>query len=84
MDVRTGEAHWTERIDGAHSASPIHANGLIYCFDESGTSYVVRADPGKFELVSENRLDDGCMASPAVLGNALILRTKTHLYRIEE
>ena len=30
-----------------------------------------------------NTLDDGCMASPAVDGEALILRTKTHLYRIE-
>jgi hypothetical protein len=30
-----------------------------------------------------NQLDDGFMASPAVTGKALILRTKTHLYRIE-
>jgi outer membrane protein assembly factor BamB len=37
-----------------------------------------------FKVLSENLLDDGFMASPAVVGNALILRTRTHLYRIEE
>ena len=36
-----------------------------------------------FEILAENRLESGCLASPAVSGNALFLRTKTHLYRIE-
>ena len=35
-------------------------------------------------LVAENQLDTGCMASPAVIGNDLLIRTKTHLYRICE
>ena len=38
----------------------------------------------EFKVLGENTLEDGFMASPAVDGNALILRTKTHLYRIEE
>jgi hypothetical protein len=29
-------------------------------------------------------LDDGFMASPAVAGKAFFLRTRSHLYRIEE
>jgi len=33
--------------------------------------------------VATNALDSGCLASPAVVGNALIIRTNTHLYRIE-
>jgi len=36
-----------------------------------------------FEVLATNTLEDGFMASPAVWGKALILRTKTHLYRIE-
>jgi outer membrane protein assembly factor BamB len=36
-----------------------------------------------FEVLATNRLNDGFMASPAVSGDALILRTKTHLHRIE-
>jgi len=83
LDYKTGEATWTERIGGAHSTSLIYANGNVYCFDEQGVSYVIAADNSKFRLVAQNTLDSGCMASPAVLGDALILRTKTHLYRIE-
>ena len=33
--------------------------------------------PGRrFELLATNTLDDGCMASPAVSGKSLFLRTK--------
>ena len=34
-------------------------------------------------LMSENQLSGGFMASTAVAGNAFIMRTKTHIYRIE-
>ena len=37
----------------------------------------------EFKKLAENKLDAGFMASPAVTDNALILRTKTDLYRIE-
>jgi outer membrane protein assembly factor BamB len=41
--------------------------------------------PGReFNKLAENELEAGCMASPAVAGNALFVRTKTHLYRIEK
>jgi hypothetical protein len=38
----------------------------------------------EFQKVAENELGDGFMASPAVAGKALILRSKSHLYRVEE
>jgi len=42
-------------------------------------------DAGRtFKVLAENRLDDGFMASPAIDGRALFLRTRTHLYRIED
>ena len=37
----------------------------------------------EFKVLAENQLGDGFMASPAVDGNALILRSRTHLYRVE-
>jgi outer membrane protein assembly factor BamB len=83
LEARTGELCWTHRMGGRHSASPIHADGRIYFFDEDGTSRVIEANPRRFRLLAENQLAAGCMASPAVLGQALIVRTKTHLYRIE-
>ena len=38
----------------------------------------------EFKKLTENQLGDGFMASPAVSGEALFLRSRTQLYRIEE
>jgi len=41
--------------------------------------------PGRTcDILATNTLDDGFMASPAVSGKSLFLRTKTHLYRVED
>ena len=82
LDPRTGEVLWTERMGGDYSASLLAANGKVYFFDEEGLCTVVRADRS-FQKVSENHLDSGFMASPAAYKNSLLLRTKTHLYRID-
>lgn len=83
VDAVSGEVVWTERIGGKFAASPIFADGRLYFFDQQGTTTILK--PGrKFELLAQNVLDDGFMASPAASGRALFLRTKTHLYRIED
>jgi outer membrane protein assembly factor BamB len=82
-DTVTGEMVWQERLGGKYAASPIFANGLVYCFSIGGDIVVFK--PGKtFELVSETKLGDGFMASPAVVGNDLILRSKSKLYCIRQ
>ncbi len=83
LDAKTGESQWRKRLGGSHCASPIYAGGRIYFFDRDGQTIVIAAGK-KFKKLGENRLAGGFMASPAVIGNALILRTETHLYRIEE
>lgn len=83
LDTKTGEAVWTKRLGGKFSASPVYAAGRIYLSDETGKTFVLK--PGRaFEQLAVNKLDDGCMASPAVSGKGIYLRTKTCLYRIEE
>jgi outer membrane protein assembly factor BamB len=82
IDAKTGKYHWTERIGGEFTSSPLFANGNVYFFDQSGKTTIVKAS-AKFEVVAKNNLPDGFMASPAVSGNALFLRTKKALYRIE-
>ncbi|MFT5467023.1 MAG: outer membrane protein assembly factor BamB [Verrucomicrobiales bacterium] len=83
LDAKTGEEVWMDRIGGNFSASMIYADGKIWCFDEDGKSTVIEAGR-EFKIVAQNELDAGCMGSPAVSGNALFVRTRTHLYRIEE
>ncbi len=52
-------------------------------FSEDGKTTVFEATR-ELKVLGESILDDGFMASPAIDENALILRTTTHLYRIEE
>jgi outer membrane protein assembly factor BamB len=83
IDAATSDTVWQKRIGGAFAASPIYADDRIYFCDQDGQTTVIK--PGReFESLATNTLDDGCMASPAVDGGALYLRTKTHLYRIED
>jgi outer membrane protein assembly factor BamB len=85
IDATNGAPVYSKRIGGQFAASPIFLPGSeprIYLCDEDGQTTIIK--PGrKFEQLAQNTLDDGCMASPAADDNALILRTKTHLYRIE-
>ncbi len=83
LEAKTGEMVWQQRVAGKYSASPIFADGKIYFFSREGKTTVIR--PGReYDEVAVNQLDAGFMASPAVTGKSLILRTETHLYRIEE
>jgi outer membrane protein assembly factor BamB len=83
LNATTGEEIWQDRLDGTFSASPLVAGGRIYFFNEQGVCTVLQ--PGRTKKVlAENTLESGCMASAAVSGKALFVRTKTHLYRFEE
>jgi len=82
LEVATGQLVWRERVGGNFAASPIVADGRIYLPNQQGKTTVLK--PGRtFAPIATNTLDIGCMASPAVDGKALYLRTKTHLYRLE-
>jgi outer membrane protein assembly factor BamB len=83
LEAKTGNTVWKERVGGNFSASPMLADGKIYLFDQDGKAIVIEAGRD-FKKVAENALGAGCMASPAVSGGLLIVRTKTHLYGIGE
>lgn len=81
IDTTNGKILWRQMLGGAYIASPIHDGEKIFFFGASGKATVIRAG-ATFEKLAESRLSSGFMASPIVDGNSLILRTKTHLYRI--
>jgi hypothetical protein len=84
VEAKTGREVKKLRLGGAFTTSPVYAGGHLYFFNHTGQGFVVRPGPD-FEVVATNKLDtDECKASPAALGRALFVRTKTHLYRIEE
>ena len=83
LNAHTGEPHWVERIGGNYSASPTFSNGKIYFHSREGVTTILQA--GKtFKVLAKNILEGQHMASAAVDGNALILRTDKALYRIED
>lgn len=82
VEAKTGDEVWRSRVGSNFSSSPIHVDGRIYLFDQEGKSTVIEA-AREYKVLAENQLDDGFMASPAVSENALYLRTRSHLYRIE-
>ena len=83
LEAKTGEILWKERLNGAYSASPIYANGRIYIFNETGLCTIIGANP-KFDLITTNTLaKQPFMATPAVDGNAFVIRSEGYVYRVE-
>jgi outer membrane protein assembly factor BamB len=83
-DAKTGALLYDrERLPKgfAFTSSPWAANGRVFCLNEDGVCYVLRAGD-TFELLHTNTLadDDMCMATPAVAGDRLLIRTAARLY----
>ncbi len=87
-DPKTGdEVYSKQRIpEGkAFTASPWAYGDKIFCLNEDGVTFVMR--PGKdFEILYTNKLadDDMCMATPALVGDRLLIRTSARLYCIQK
>lgn len=81
-DAKTGAARFTERRFGALSgvyASPVGAADRVYLLGRNGKAAVIR-NAAELEILAENSLDEAFDASPAIAGNEMFLRGKSHLY----
>lgn len=65
----------------AFTSSPWAYQGKVFCLSEDGDTYVIEAGP-HFKLLRTNSLGELCMATPAIAGRDLVLRTENHLLRI--
>lgn len=88
FDAKTGKPLYEslKLREGKHfTASPWAKNGRVFCLNEDGVTFVVRAGD-KFELLGTNKLadDDMCMASPALVGDRLLIRTSARLYCLQK
>ena len=81
LNAKSGDPNWQVRLGGNYSASPIYADGRIYFLSEEGESVVIA--PGKeFKELARNQLDGPTLASMAVSGGSIFVRSQTHLYRL--
>jgi outer membrane protein assembly factor BamB len=83
FDAKTGAQTYKARIGegGDFTSSPWGYNGKVFCVDEEGRTFVIRAGD-KYELLGSNDLGEMALATPALIGDRLILRTENHLYSI--
>ena len=96
LDAESGRELWSGRVPGEYSASPVYAAGRIYLCNQQGQTIVMKPNASSTpssdsaatsdgpSILATNTLENGFMSSPAIAGNALYLRTKKHLYRIEQ
>ncbi|MBL8208699.1 MAG: PQQ-binding-like beta-propeller repeat protein [Blastocatellia bacterium] len=84
FDFKTGEKMYEERLGPAAlcSASPVAADGKIYCTSEDGVIYVIKAGP-KLEVLAKNDLGEPCLATPAISQGVLYFRTAASLIAIK-
>ncbi len=63
------------------SASPVASDGKIYLSSEDGEILVVKSGP-KFEILARNAFGEPLMATPAISGGMLIVRSQRHVWAI--
>ncbi len=85
-DAKTGKMTYRTRIDPAATAfttSPWVYNGKLFCLSEEGQTFVI-ATGEKFQLLHVNDLGEMALASPAIVGERLLIRTEQRLYSIHQ
>ncbi|HEX8354233.1 MAG TPA: PQQ-binding-like beta-propeller repeat protein [Pyrinomonadaceae bacterium] len=84
LDARSGALVWQQRLParGNYFASPVTGDGKIYAVSAEGEVTVVAAKP-VYELVAANSMGEQTLASPAISGGRIFIRTSEHLYCVE-
>lgn len=82
LNPESGEQTEQKRLPGEYSSSPIRVGNRVYFFNKDGVCSVLAANDS-VNVIATNELDEGCLATPAVAEDSLIVRTKSTLYRLE-
>jgi outer membrane protein assembly factor BamB len=81
-DAKTGKVLYSERAKGAFSASPVGADGKVYCLNETGACTVLNADSNEYDVLAMNELKEGTLGTPAIADGLIIIRSDKALYGI--
>lgn len=84
-DAKTGNRLYQQRVGegGSFVASPVAAAGRLYIASEDGDVYVAKAGT-QYELLAKNPMGEPVLATPALAGDLLIVRSARHLFAIAE
>ncbi len=73
----TGKEVWRGRLGGTFYASPVLVGELIFATNEAGRTFIYKAAPEAFTLVTENQLNGEVLATPTICGERIYLRVGT-------
>lgn len=81
LDAKTGNEVYSRKLKQKYPSSPVYAGGNIYFTSVRGETMVIRAG-NRLQVIAENKLPGEVYATPAIVGNSILLRTDKSLYRI--
>jgi outer membrane protein assembly factor BamB len=84
LNAKTGEEIYKVRVGGGghtFSSSPVAAGNRIYLLTEGGVTFVLEGGDN-YKEIAKNDLEEMSLASPAIAGGAVYIRTETKLYKI--
>ena len=85
LDAKTGKQIYKVRVGGGghtFSASPVAAGDRILLLTEEGLTFVLDAGD-EYQEIASNDLGEMSLASPAIAGDAIYIRTESKLYKIQ-
>jgi outer membrane protein assembly factor BamB len=89
LDAKDGKLIWQQRVPGPLAASPVIGDGKLYLVNEVGVTTVLALGE-KAKVLARNKLyekepadeSDRILATPAISGGAIYLRSDRRLYCI--
>jgi outer membrane protein assembly factor BamB len=87
FELETGKRLFRQRVRNdeatAYTASPVAGNGHLYLTAEVGITFVVAMD-AEGTIVSENKIGEPVLSTPAIAANKILIRGEKHLFAIEK
>jgi outer membrane protein assembly factor BamB len=84
-DAATGAEVGRVRLRGsAIGGSPVTAGGLVYCAGEDGLVNVLKPGDKEPAIVGNGTVGETLLATPAIAGGALYLRSDGHLWKFAQ
>jgi outer membrane protein assembly factor BamB len=89
IELATGKDKWLERLKATAAkgeiwGSMIMAGDNLYVVNQSGDTFVLKANPEKLEVVATNPLNEMSNSTPAISNGEIFIRTHQALWCISE
>ena len=75
--TETGKELWKNRLGGTVSSSPVLVGDKIYATNESGDTFIYKADPKEYQEIGKNHLGDQVLSTMVICDSRIYYRAAT-------